>query len=140
MITYLKIFRVEPGSPKPTVRGLKLEGKTEFKRIWIKTWIEKVTRKIVYLVNNGAKHDRMEKRAGSSRLVGNDEHISRHPHQGVLEKISLVMETFKKEKDQRIREPAWHRQEADKFEQRDEEDQGFQEGGKDDGVDGFAGT
>jgi hypothetical protein len=75
-------------------RGLNLEGKTELKRIGIKTWIKKVTRKIVYLVNNGAKHDRMEQGTSSTSFIGNDEHISGHPHKGVLEKISLVMKTL----------------------------------------------
>ena len=65
----------------------------------------------------------MKKGTSSARLVGNDEHVSRHPHQWVLVKISLVMKTFEKNKDQRIGEPAWHRQHTDNLEQRYKEDQ-----------------
>ena len=109
MISYVKIFRLEPECPKASVRGLKPKGKTELEGIGIKTGVKQGNRKVVGLVNNGAKYDRMEQGTGSAGLVGYDKHISRHPHQGMLEKISLVMKTFKKEKDQRIGEPARQR-------------------------------
>ena len=139
MISYVKIFRLEPECPKPSVRGLKPKGKTELEGIGIKTGVKQGNRKVVGLVNNGAKYDRMEQRTGSTRLIGYDKHISRHPHQGMLVKISLIMETFEKNKNQRIREPARQRQHADDLEQREEENQGFQNRCENDCVQGFAG-
>ena len=113
---------------------MKPKGKTELEGIGIKTGVEQGNRKVVGLVNNGAKYDRMEQGTGSTRLVGYNEHISRHPHKGVLVKMSLMMETFEKNKNQRIREPARQRQHANDLEQRNEENQGFQDGCENDCV------
>ena len=127
-------YGLRPANPRfETRRGIK-----RLKGIGIPTWIKQGYRKVVGLVNCRAKYDSMEKGTSSARLVGNDEHVPSSTSGGARKNI-FGHEDFRKNKNQRIGEPARHRQHTDNLEQRYEEDQGFQNGCYKYRVDGFAG-
>lgn len=102
----------------------------------IEAGVEQENRKVVGLVNDGAEQDRMEQGAGASGLIGNDEHVSGHPHKRVFEKESLIMEAFKIDKDQGVGKPTWEGDCSGDLEEGHEEDQCLEDWGENDGGDG----
>ena len=56
-------------------------------------------------MNCGAKEDGVQEGTGAAGFVGNDEHIPSHPHEGVLEKGSLVMQAFEENENGRVGKP-----------------------------------
>ncbi len=87
-------------------------------------------------MNDGAEQDRMEQGAGASGLIGDDEHVSGHPHNRVFEKEALIMEAFKIDEDQGVGKPTGKRDCSRDLEQGHEEDQGLEDWGENDGEEG----
>ena len=105
----------------------------------VEAGVEQENQKVVGLVNDGAKKDRMEQGTAASSLIGNDEHISGHPHNRVFEKGALIMKTFKEDEDQGVGKPTWKRDCPGDLEQGYEEDQSLEDRSEDDGGEGTVG-
>jgi hypothetical protein len=85
-------------------------------------------------VHCGAKKDRVQEGTGATGFVGNDEHVPGHPHEGVLEKGSLVMQAFEEDENGRVGKPTGQTDQAGQLKERKKNDQGLQNGGNNDGV------
>ena len=70
-------------------------------------------------------------------FVGNDEHVAGHPHEGVLEKRSLVMQAFEEDENGRVGKPTGQTDQAGQLKKRKKDYQGLQNGGNNDGINGF---
>ena len=87
-------------------------------------------------MNDDAEQDRMEQGAGAPGLIGDDEHVSGHPHKRVFEKDALIMEAFKIDEDQGVGKPTREGNSTGDLEQGHEEDQCLDDWSEDDGGDG----